>query len=169
MPSWLTLSGISLGIFLFGLGVGLIIDHWRGGKPDFDVVFVPSDKRFVAVDRHMIRYSIALWNRTAHTIAWPSIRVHDTAFAMQILTAVDPYNWSQPVGARYIFVGGAINPNALEFVPLFDLPTDDRFFRHPDLLSARHRFTLEAHGRDAKTLLVDFEYDPAKFPRIRKC
>jgi hypothetical protein len=71
----------------------------------------------------------------------------------------------------HVFIASVLDPDALELIRLFDLPTEARFIRpdHADLLSHPHRFTLEVRGRDAKTCSIDFEYDPARFPRLRKC
>jgi hypothetical protein len=170
VPPMATAGGMAIGILILGIGGGLLIADYRGAnKDDFDIEFDPADERFVDVGPLMIRYAIGLRNKSSRTIAWPSIRALNSLFTNQILNEVDPFNWGAPVGAMYIFVGGAIDPKAMELIPLFDLPVEDRFFARPEILSRRHHFTLEVRGRDVKTYSADFEYDPSTFPRLRKC
>jgi hypothetical protein len=148
----------------YGIGV-----RDRLAAPDFDIEFDPQDNRCLDIGHPSIGYSILLRNRSSQTIAWPSIQARITPFTDQMLEGVDPYNWGQPIGAKFVFVGGAIDPDARLQIKLFDLPADEQYFAHPQLLARVHRFTLEVHGRHARTYRAEFEYNPSVFPRIRKC
>jgi hypothetical protein len=163
----ITVGGLLVGVLLFGLGAGMMIDdHRRSRRPTFDILFDPRDTRYVRIEKDRTRYFVALKNLSHETVAWPSIRTGKTIFTDEAIRPVDPYNWGQPTGAILVFVGGDIDPQAIEFIELFGLP-----HRVPQtgLLSEPHKFTLEARGRDAKTLVAEFEYDPQNPSRIRRC
>lgn len=168
MAPSLTLSGICLGILILGIGIGLIIgDQRRALKPDFDIEFDPKDDQFVDVREDRTIYSVGLRNKSpVRSIFFPSIRAQNTELTNHILTERE--EWGRPDGAMIIFIANVLDPHALETVHLFTIPTNGPHI-HDELLSRRHRFTLEARGRDAKTRRVDFEYDPSTTPRLRKC
>jgi hypothetical protein len=161
---------VAFGTVVYAIGaVGYGLRAWQQKRvPDFDIEFVSTNSDFVTISEDRVHYFIRLRNMSERTIAWPSIRAHNSLFANQILTEIDPYSWGQPTGAMLIYVGGAIDPKAWEFIKLFDVPYDMMVHENA-AIATKHRFTLEARGQNAETLEVDFEYDPSKFPRLKKC
>jgi hypothetical protein len=167
VPPVLTVAGMCIGTLLLGLGAGMMIDEYRKStRASFEIEFDPKDNRFVRIETDRTRYFIALRNITHETIAWPSIRAARNTFIEQAITPVDPFNWGHPVGALYVFVGGAIDPDASEFIELFGLAHQ---VPQTGLLSEPHTFSLEARGRHAKTFSADFAYDPKSSIRIKRC
>jgi hypothetical protein len=61
----------------------------------------------------------------------------------------------------------SLSPDAAEFVELFGLSPND-LFSEGDILSKKQTFTLEARGRDAKTVLAVLEYPSSRPPVIRR-
>jgi hypothetical protein len=152
------------GLLILGVRLG---EQNRKNRPDFGIEFDAADDRFVDVLTDRVRYFVGLRNASDQTIMLPSMRAHNSEFTNQILSECDPYNWGQPVGAMIIYAGGAIDPGGMELIELFSLSNDQT--SHGELLLEEHRFTLETRGRNAKSLCVEFEYNPEKFPRIKKC
>lgn len=132
----------------YGLGV-----RDRISTPDFDIEFAPGDARFVEISENRIIYRIGLRNLAHRSILFPSIRARNTEFTNQILT--ERTDWGRPIGAMNVFIANVLDPNALELMELFGLPTEDKYIRpdHKDLLANRHRFTLEARGPGCENLL----------------
>lgn len=169
IPPMATAGGMAIGLLILGVGCGLLIADFRKANRDaFDIEFDPADPRFVRIEADRVRYFVGFRNLLETTIGAPSLRAPRTTFTETMLTPSDPHNWGHPVDAMLICVFGALDPGGLEFIELFGLPLNGPFV-HDHLLAQRHRFSLEARGRDAKTRRVDFEYDPDTFPRIRKC
>jgi hypothetical protein len=167
VPPAILLFGLALSILILGFGAGLVsADYRKSRRQSFEIEFDQRDARFVRIENDRTRYLVILRNLTRETIAWPSVRVERTAFTEEAFRPSDPYNWGQPADAILIFVGGALDPGAREPIELFAIS-----HRLPDtgLAKERHRFTLEARGRNAETLLQPFEYDPNASPRVKKC
>lgn len=170
VPPLALLSGMGVGVLLFGIGAGLMIaDYRRLHRPDFEIEFDPTDRRFVAIEQDRIVYFVGLRNRSHQSIFHVSIRTNNSEFTNEILT--EDQTWGHSATVMNLFIASVLDPDALEFVRLFDLPTEDKLIRrdHTDLLSRRHRFPLEVRGRHARTYSTEFEYDPSRFPRLRQC
>jgi hypothetical protein len=104
------------------------------------------------------------------TVDFPNILVLDGAFSRRL---IKPYfsHVDSPLGLTKIYQGGALDPHVLELVNLCELPNERKFISlkgTDDPLAGRQTFVVEARGRNLTPITSRFEYDPNRYPMIRK-
>jgi hypothetical protein len=136
-------------------------------KRDFEFLFDSSDSRYVEKRGDKIRYCVGLHNLTHRTLPLFSVRTDITPFTTVALPERDPFKWGRPVGQKFIYQGGAIDPDGTDLIDLFELPAIPRF-SEADLLSKPHTFVLDARAQDAIGIRTRFRYDPRSNPALKK-
>ncbi len=140
----------------------------RSLKPAFEIIFDPNDKAFMSSSNERTRYFIGLKILTSHTIDSPNIWALNSPFTDRVFKQI--YDNNHPSGNVRIYNGGALDPKVTEIIELFSLRSREYLDMEDKTnpLAIIQQFTLEARGRDVPPVKQKFEYDPNKFPMIRK-
>jgi hypothetical protein len=139
-----------------------------------EILFDDQDARFVRPIRALHaspgeHFWVGVHNAGKRTLEDVTLRAQEGWFvqntlsvAHQRLTIAGLRSDREPVIAAF----DALHPGATELINLFGLSY--HIGSADDVFSAVRRFTLEARARDAKTITVEFEYEPTRRPMIRK-
>jgi hypothetical protein len=145
--------------------------HAASKNKAFEILFDQNDSRFVRlIDNDATRYCIGLHILAAKSVIHPNVRARESEFTTRVIAVAHPSSvGTYSSGPVQIYLGGALDPDDIEIIKLFDLPSYRYLYIRgaDDPIGRVQRFVLEARGRDVRTFTAEFEYDPTKIPMIR--
>jgi hypothetical protein len=158
---------ISFGLVVYAIGaVGYGVARWQDKhRPDFELIYEPSDPLWVVSEPNRTRYFVGLHILARRTVDFPNVWALPGTFTEAVFATIYPNHQS---GAVQIYSGGAIDWGVTERFEMFGLPPSSKYLSRDSVLRMPHRFVLEIRGRNCQAVRTEFEYDPNKTPMIRK-